>query len=77
MAKKSYICAKTNTQKSNTLGLAVPNGNARGCLCHDRDTYSRDCCRRYHMNQGIGNIDYVPQDIPFRAFSNAFSKAFA
>ena len=39
-----------------SFGLAVPRNGLMGCLCHDKNTYSRKCCRGYLINQGIGNI---------------------
>lgn len=46
----------SNNDKNYTIGYAVPNGGRRACLCKDKDTYSKDCCEGYFINQGIGNI---------------------
>jgi len=43
-------------EKKYTYGKAVPRGNRRACLCKDKDTYSRECCEGYLINQGIGSI---------------------
>jgi len=39
-----------------TRGLSSPKNNRRGCLCVDRDEYSRDCCGGALISQGIGVI---------------------
>lgn len=39
-----------------TRGLSSPKNNRRGCLCLDRDEYSRDCCGGALISQGIGVI---------------------
>lgn len=44
------------SDKKYTVGYAVPRGNRRACLCKDKDTYSRECCEGYLINQGIGSI---------------------
>lgn len=28
----------------------------RGCLCKDKNTYSRECCEGKTINQGIGSL---------------------
>jgi hypothetical protein len=33
-----------------------PKSSGRACLCRDKDTYSRKCCKGEIMNQGIGSI---------------------
>jgi hypothetical protein len=33
-----------------------PKSKRQGCLCADRDTYSRKCCKGKLINQGIGDI---------------------
>ena len=61
-----------------TPGLAAPRTmTGMACLCEDEKTYSRKCCKKYLINQGIGNITgvYAPAPHP-TAFSNAFSNAF-
>jgi hypothetical protein len=39
-----------------TRGLSSPKNNRRGCLCVDKDEYSRDCCGGALISQGIGKI---------------------
>lgn len=39
-----------------SFGLAVPRNGLMACLCADKNTYSRKCCKGYLINQGIGNI---------------------
>ncbi len=39
-----------------SYGLAVPRNGLMACLCADKNTYSRKCCKGYLINQGIGNI---------------------
>jgi hypothetical protein len=44
------------------------------CLCADKLTYSRKCCKGYLINQGIGNtISPYPSG---GGFSNGFSNGF-
>jgi len=33
-----------------------PKSSTRACLCQDRNTYSKECCKGAMMNQGIGNV---------------------
>jgi hypothetical protein len=45
-----------------------------GCLCADKNTYSKKCCKGYLINQGIGNtISPYPSG---GGFSNGFSDGF-
>jgi len=39
-----------------SYGRAVPRNGLYACLCADKNTYSRKCCKGYLINQGIGNI---------------------
>jgi hypothetical protein len=56
-----------------SYGRAVPRNGLYACLCADKNTYSRKCCKGYLINQGIGNIYGTTQ---FRSFSEAFNNAF-
>ena len=60
-----------------SYGLSSPKSGAlAACLCANRKTYSKECCKGYLINQGIGNtITPYPTDHPY-AFSKAFSSAF-
>jgi hypothetical protein len=66
-----------------SFGRAVPRaGSQQACLCVDKLTYSRKCCKGYLLNQGIGQITapYIipgPPPVTARAFSNGFSNAFS
>ena len=57
-----------------TRGLSSPKNSRRACLCLDEDTYDVRCCEGALMQQGIGVIQVVPQDLG--AFSNGFSNGF-
>ena len=57
-------------------GLAVPKSGAlQACLCADKLTYSKKCCKTYLINQGIGNIQ-SPYFVHPTAFSSGFSDGF-
>lgn len=56
-----------------TKGLSSPKNNRQGCLCLDRNIYSRDCCDGLLINQGIGQTQSPP--ITLGSFSTAFSSA--
>jgi len=64
MAKKYYSKnSSANTKYREKVdiplysyGLAVPRTGMQACLCADRLTYSRKCCKGFLINQGIGNI---------------------
>jgi hypothetical protein len=45
------------------------------CLCADKNTYSRKCCKGYLLNQGIGNI-YGVEPVYNGSFSISFSSGF-
>lgn len=59
-----------------SYGRAVPkSGGLQACLCADKLTYSKKCCKGFLLNQGIGQtIAPYPQH-PI-AFSNGFSNGF-
>jgi hypothetical protein len=48
------------------------------CLCADKNTYSRKCCKGFLINQGIGNIyGTTPVGGSFsQGFSNGFQGGF-
>jgi hypothetical protein len=59
-----------------TQGLSSPKNNRRGCLCVDRNEYSRDCCGGALISQGIGVIQ-APATFDLRGgFSTGFSSGF-
>ena len=33
-----------------------PRSSSRACLCQNKNTYKRDCCKGAMMNQGVGNV---------------------
>jgi hypothetical protein len=45
---KSFIPSRTS-----------PKGSSRGCLCKDKNTYSRECCDGSLWAQGIGVINRI------------------
>lgn len=57
-----------------TPGRAVPHNQRRACLCKDSNTYKKECCKQYLINQSIGQT----KSPPFRqgAFSAGFSRGF-
>ena len=58
-----------------SFGKSSPReGSKLACLCKNRLTYSRLCCRGLLIEQGIGStiVPYVA-----RAFSNGFSNGFS
>ena len=81
--RKTYITRTTergNNQHQDipldmpySYGLAVPRNGLMACLCQDKNTYSRKCCKGFLINQGIGNIYGVTQ---FKSFSTAFNQSF-
>lgn len=80
---KKYFSNNTNRYASEfkktslySYGRAVPKtGGLEACLCADRLTYSKKCCKGYLINQGIGQtISPYP---PYRAFSSGFSNGFS
>ena len=59
-----------------SYGRAVPRNGLYACLCADKNTYSRKCCKGYLINQGIGNI-YGTGDRPIDSpWAKGFSSAF-
>ena len=59
-----------------SYGRAVPKtGGLEACLCADKLTYSKKCCKGYLIKQGIGQtISPYPA---YRAFSSGFSNGFS
>ena len=41
-------------KEEQTPSVTSPKGSARGCLCKDKNTYSRKCCDGSLWAQGIG-----------------------
>lgn len=39
----------------NKTKTTSPKGGKRGCLCKDKETYSKECCNGELQEQGIGN----------------------
>jgi hypothetical protein len=59
-----------------SYGRAVPrSGSQQACLCADKLTYSRKCCKGFLINQGVGQIISPYPSHPI-AFSNGFSNGF-
>jgi hypothetical protein len=79
--KKNYFslpsprtAATQRAQPKHSYGNAVPNAGMEGCLCADKNTYSKKCCKGYLINQGIGStISPYPSG---GGFSNGFSDGF-
>ena len=59
-----------------SYGLAVPRNGLMACLCADKNTYSRKCCKGYLLNQGIGNIYGTGDRQQERPWSSGFSQGF-
>jgi len=57
-----------------TIGKSSPKNSRRGCLCANSNTYSRECCDGYLINQGIGKTESVI--VSEGAFSQGFSNGF-
>lgn len=80
---KKYFSNNTNKYASEfkklslySYGRAVPKtGGLEACLCADKLTYSKKCCKGYLINQGIGQT-ISPYPVA-RAFSNGFSNGFS
>ena len=65
---------ESRPQPKHSYGNAVPNAGMEGCLCADKNTYSKKCCKGYLINQGIGNtMSPYPTG---GGFSNGFSNGF-
>lgn len=39
-----------------TKGHAITGNDRRACLCKDKNTYSRECCDGYLINQSVGDV---------------------
>lgn len=64
----------TRPQPKHSYGNAVPRSGMEACLCADKQTYSKKCCKGYLINQGIGStISPYPSG---GAFSKGFSNGF-
>ena len=63
-----------NPQPKHSYGRAVPRSSMEACLCADKQTYSKKCCKGYLINQGIGITISAPTT---RAFSSGFSDGFS
>ena len=73
--KNNYLNgAKGGISPGPTKGLSSPKNNRQGCLCLDRNTYSRHCCDGLLIQQGIGRTQSSP--IIKGSFSTAFSNDF-
>jgi hypothetical protein len=59
-----------------SFGRAVPRNGLMACLCVDKNTYSRKCCKGYLLNQGIGNIYGTGIREQERPWSPGFSQGF-
>ena len=59
-----------------SFGRAVPRNGLYACLCADKNTYSRKCCKGYLINQGIGNITGTLVTTIGNSWSSGFSSAF-
>jgi hypothetical protein len=57
-----------------TIGKSSPKNSRRGCLCANSNTYSRECCDGYLINQGIGKTESTV--VRRGGFSNGFSDGF-
>ena len=57
-----------------SYGHAVPRNSIQACLCADKLTYSKKCCKGYLINQGMGVTISAPT---LRAFSSGFSDGFS
>jgi hypothetical protein len=58
-----------------SYGHAVPRNGMQACLCAEKLTYSRKCCKGYLINQGIGNT-ISPYPAQTGGFSLGFSNGF-
>lgn len=84
MAKKYYsknsaVNAKYGDQRDIPLysyGRAVPKNGLQACLCADKLTYSRKCCKGFLINQGIGNIYGTASTTSEGDFNQDFSRDF-
>ena len=79
--KRSYIANRVSNKNASqdlihSYGKSgVRAGSRLACLCANRKTYSKECCKGYLTNQTIGNT-IIPYPIG-RAFSNGFRNGFS
>ncbi len=74
-----HVAARTGPKNPSlhSFGKSSPReGSRTACLCPNKQTYSRACCKGLLAEQGIGNI-ISPYPYPGRAFSNGFSNGFS
>lgn len=70
--KNNYLNgAKGGISPGPTKGLSSPKNNRQGCLCLDKNTYSRECCDGLLIQQGIGQTQSP------RGYRGSFSSAFS
>jgi len=67
---------QTRPQPKYSYGNAVPRAGMEACLCADKLTYSRKCCKGYLINQGIGNTISPYPSPSGGGFSLGFSNGF-
>jgi hypothetical protein len=75
-----YVDEDNKRPSEFSYGLSSPrSGGLEACLCANKLTYSKKCCKTYLINQGIGNIQspYPKYNEPGRAFSSAFNYGFS
>jgi len=74
-----HVAARTGPKNPSlhSFGKSSPReGSRTACLCPNKQTYSRACCKGLLAEQGIVNI-ISPYPYPGRAFSNGFSNGFS
>ena len=66
----------TRPRPKHSYGHAVPVSGMEACLCADKLTYSRKCCKGFLINQGIGStISPYPSGGGFSiGFSDGFNR---
>jgi hypothetical protein len=80
--KRSYIANRVSNKNASqdlipSYGKSgVRAGSRLACLCANRKTYSKECCKGYLLNQTIGNT-IAPYPNQGRAFSQGFSDGFS
>ena len=68
--------ASQNTPDHSYGKSGVRAGSRLACLCANRKTYSKECCKGYLLNQTIGNT-ITPYPNQGRAFNQGFSNGFS